>query len=98
MDGQKIKGKFVKMSFMSVTSGLDNEFMQYWLRLSSVQKESLLSVAKNFVGIKGETDVTDLRKKLILEERDKYLRGEGNSYSWEAVKSMALNKEQRNGL
>ena len=83
---------------MAATSGLDNEFMQYWLRLSSVQKESLLSVAKNFVGIKGETDVTDLRKKLILEEREKYLRGEGNSYSREEVKNMALNKAQRNGL
>ena len=83
---------------MAATSGLDNEFMQYWLRLSSVQKESLLSVAKNFVGIKDETDVTDLRKKLILEEREKYLRGEGNSYSREEVKNMALNKAQRNGL
>ncbi|HMI61347.1 MAG TPA: hypothetical protein VK518_10570 [Puia sp.] len=83
---------------MAATSGLDNEFMQYWLRLSSVQKESLLSVAKNFVGIKGEADATDLRKKLILEEREKYLRGEGNSYSWEEVKNMALNKDQRNGL
>ncbi len=28
---------------------LDNEFMQYWLKLSVVQKESLLSVIKSFV-------------------------------------------------
>lgn len=28
---------------------LDNEFMQYWQKLSVVQKESLLQVAKNYV-------------------------------------------------
>ena len=41
---------------MAATSGLDNEFMEYWLRLSLGQKESLLNVAKNFVGLREETD------------------------------------------
>lgn len=98
MDKLLFRGKFVKISFMATVSGLDNEFMQYWLKLSLGQKESLLSVAKNFVGLKEDTDATDLRKKLIQEERAKYLRGEGESYSWSEVKSMALNKDQRNGL
>jgi hypothetical protein len=46
-----------------------------WLRLSVGQKESLLNVARNFVGLGDETDVIDLRKKLIQEEREKCLRG-----------------------
>ena len=58
--------------------------MQYWLRLSLGQKESLLNVAKNFVGLREETDTIDLRKQLIQEERQKYLRGEGKSFSWES--------------
>jgi hypothetical protein len=40
----------------------------------------------------------DKRKALILEERKKYLRGEGKSYSWEDVKNIALNKNRRNEL
>jgi hypothetical protein len=83
---------------MAAASGLDSEFMHYWLRLSLVQKESLLNVAKNFVGLREEADVADLRKQLIQEERQKYLRGEGKSFNWDEVKSMALNKDKRNGL
>ncbi|HWB93645.1 MAG TPA: hypothetical protein VG605_17410 [Puia sp.] len=83
---------------MAATSPLDSEFMQYWLRLSLGQKESLLSVAKNFVGLQNETEAVDLRKKLIQEEREKYLRGEDRSFSWEEVKAMALNKDKRHGL
>lgn len=83
---------------MAAASGLDSEFMQYWLRMSLGQKESLLNVAKNFVGIREETDVAGLRKQIIQEERQKYLRGEGKSFNWEEVKEMALNKDKRNGL
>lgn len=32
---------------------LDNEFMQYWSKLSVVQKESLLSVIKSFKSKEG---------------------------------------------
>jgi hypothetical protein len=83
---------------MAAASELDSEFMQYWLRLSLGQKESLLNVAKNFVGLREETDAVDLRKQLIQEERQKYLRGEGKSFGWEEVKEMAINKDKRNGL
>jgi hypothetical protein len=83
---------------MSAASGLDGEFMRYWPKLSIGQKESLLNVAKNFIGLHEETDAVDLRKKLIQEEREKYLRGEGKSFIWEEVKTMALNKDKRNGL
>lgn len=83
---------------MAAASGLDNEFMQYWLKLSLGQKESLLNVAKNFVGLSSEPDVTDLRKNLIQEERERYLRGEDKSFIWDEVKKMAFNKDHRHGL
>jgi hypothetical protein len=83
---------------MAAAPHLDHEFMQYWLKLSIVQKESLLNVAKNFVDLKEDIAEGDLRKQIIMEERERYLRGEGTSYDWEDVKNMALNKDKRNGL
>ena len=65
---------------------------------SPLDSESLLSVAKNFVGLQNDTEAVDLRKVLIREEREKHLRGEGRSFSWDEVKNMALNKDQRHGL
>ena len=44
---------------------------------------------KNFAGVKVENEAGDLHKKLIKEEREKYPRGEGRSFSWEEVKEMA---------
>ena len=78
---------------------LDNEFLQYWSLLTITEKESLLSVAKNYVQLKQESSDPDiLRKQIIRKEREIYLRGEGVSYSWEKVKEMAVNKEKRHGL
>ena len=78
---------------------LDNEFMQYWVKLTLVEKESLLNVAKHYVNLKKEeADTDDLRKQLVMEERAKYLKGEGKSFSWDEVKDMAIDKEKRNGL
>ena len=78
---------------------LDNEFMQYWSKLTVVEKESLLSVARHYVELKDDSaDADTLRRRMIQEERRKYLQGEGQSYSWEQVKAMALNKDQRHVL
>lgn len=41
---------------------------------------------------------SDNRKHLIEEERAKYLRGEGRSYSWEEVKKIAISKDRPNDL
>jgi hypothetical protein len=41
-------------------------------------------------------DTSRFLKDIIQAEREKYLRGEGKSMSWEEVKNMAINKEQRN--
>lgn len=39
-----------------------------------------------------ELDIDLHRKNGVLEEREKYLRGEGRSYNREEVKQMALGK------
>lgn len=78
---------------------VDSEFMQYWSKLTVVEKESLLSVAKNYVQLKQEgMSSDDMRRRMIEQEREKYLRGEGKSYSWEEVKQMAVNKEKRHAI
>ena len=78
---------------------LDNEFMQYWSKLTVVEKESLLNVARNYVLLKEEdADLAEIRRNMVQEEREKYLKGEGGSYSWEEVKQMAIDKEKRDAL
>ncbi len=42
------------------------------------------------------TDVQ--RKKLVFAEREKYLNGEGKSYSWNEVRKIATGKVKRHGL
>jgi hypothetical protein len=37
-----------------------------------------------------DADLTEIRRYLVQEEREKYLKGEGKSYSWEEVKQMAI--------
>lgn len=78
---------------------LESEFMKYWSKLTIVEKESLLSVARNYVQSKqDQSEVIDLRKKIIEEERENYIKGKGQSYNWEQVKQMALNKADRHVL
>lgn len=48
--------------------------------------------------IEDEIDTESARKALIFAERNNYLNNEGNSFSWDEVKSMAINKDKRNGL
>lgn len=38
------------------------------------------------------------RKKLILAERERYLRGEGRNYTPDEVRQMALDRSKRNEL
>lgn len=45
-----------------------------------------------------EIDPDVVRRKLVHTERERYLRGEDKSYSWEEVKEMAINKENRNAV
>ena len=48
--------------------------------------------------LEDQMDTDAQRKKLIQSEREKYLNGDGKSYSWDEVKEMALNKEKRHAL
>lgn len=81
---------------MAVPS-LDHEFMQYWSKLTIVQKESLLNVVRNYIAIETET-ISEKRMQLIEAERQAYLKHEGKTFDWLQVKEMAVNKEKRNGL
>ena len=77
---------------------LDTEFMECWSQLGLVEKESLLSVAKNYLHLREEGNDGDLiRKGIIQKEREAYLKGQGVSYSWQEVKEMAVNKHTRHG-
>lgn len=86
------------MKFMAAPL-LDTEFMEYWSKLSVVEKESLLHVAKNYVELKNTfSNSSDFRRKLILQEREDYLQGKGKSYSWNEVKELAINPQKRNAI
>lgn len=41
---------------------LETEFNKYWLMLTTVEKESLLTVAKNYVHLKEEIDQVNIEQ------------------------------------
>lgn len=55
-------------------------------------------VAAIYTLLEDEMEPDVQRKKLIMAERERYLRGEGRSYSWEDIKAMAIDKTKRNEL
>lgn len=48
--------------------------------------------------LESEIDDDEARRNLVKAERQKYIDGTDRSYSWEEIKNMAKNKDQRNGL
>jgi len=65
----------------------------------SLDMHVLLNVAKNYVMLKDEeADLTEMRRRLIQEEREQFLKGEGKSYSWDEIKQMAIHKEKRDAV
>lgn len=48
--------------------------------------------------LENEIDTDAQRKSLIASERTNYLNNEGQTYNWEDVKKMAINKSERHGL
>ena len=46
----------------------------------------------------GEPETDSFRRQLIRFEREKFLRGEGESYSWDKGKQMAVNKPNRRAI
>lgn len=43
-------------------------------------------------------DIDDARMKLVLAEREQYLKGDGQTYTWQQVKDMAINRQKPNGI
>lgn len=79
-----------------LTKELDSEFRTYWSELNDEEKYSLLFIARDLVEAKQEDAfATELRKAVLLEEQQNYMRFEGLSYSWESVKKMAQGKPRR---
>lgn len=74
---------------------LDKEFMQYWMRLSVVEKESLFRVAKHYVELKDDTTPISLEQyNAEIEEAMKQMDA-GEFYTHEEV--VAMSKGWLNG-
>ncbi|TWI90855.1 hypothetical protein LX66_0215 [Chitinophaga japonensis] len=70
---------------------LDSEFMQYWLRLTSVEKESLLSVAKHYVALKDEVGRISIKQYNQEIEAAMERIDAGEFYTHEQVVEMSKN-------
>ena len=77
------------------------------LLIKNIQSQNDLKILMDFVEKLGlfETELTeedslidDQRMQLVKEERERYLKGEGKSFSWDEVKDMAKDKEKRNAI
>jgi hypothetical protein len=68
---------------------LDKDFLQYWMRLSIVEKESLLQVAKHYVDLKDNTTHISIEQyNAEIDEAMKRLDA-GESYTHEEVVEMS---------
>lgn len=68
---------------------LENDFIKYWSMLTTVEKESLLTVAKNYVHLKQEPGDIDI-KQYNTEIDEAVVRVEGGEfYTNEEVKNMS---------
>ena len=73
---------------------LDQDFMQYWMRLSVVEKESLYQVAKHYVELKDDYTPSIDQYNAEIEEAMKSMDA-GEFYTHEQVKQMS--KDWLNG-
>lgn len=74
---------------------LDQEFLQYWNRLSVVEKRSLFQVAKHYIDLKDDTAPISIEQyNAEIEDTMKAMES-GESYSHEQVKKMS--KDWLNG-
>lgn len=84
------KTKFVVNAKIMAALSLDNEFMEYWQKLSVVQKESLLEVAKIYVApaANGRISIEQYNREIdeALAQVEK-----GEVYTQEEVERMSKN-------
>ena len=74
------------------TSSIRQRLHQYIDSIEDKKVEAIYMLLEN------EIDTDTLRRKLIQIEREKYIKGEGVSYSWEDIKQMAVDKDKRDGI
>ena len=74
------------------TTGIRQKLHEFIDTIEDKKAEAIYTLLEN------EMDIDTQRKKMIQREREKYLRGEGRSYSPDEVKLMAINKEQRHAI
>jgi predicted transcriptional regulator len=76
--------KFVETYFMAAPT-LEKQFTEYWLKLTTVEKESLLIVARNYIQSREENGQTTINQ--YNKEIDEAMRqmDEGEFYSHEEV-------------
>jgi hypothetical protein len=74
---------------------LDNEFMKYWLKLSQPEKESLLSVAKNFVELKEDTGQISIEQ--YNKEIDEAMARMDNDEFYTHQQAVQISKSRLNG-
>jgi len=68
---------------------LENEFSKYWSKLSAVEKESLLTVAKNYVQLKEDPQNIDIEQyNFEIDEAISRVEA-GESFTHEEVLKMA---------
>jgi hypothetical protein len=83
--------KFVKKAIMEVKQ-MRQKLHQF---IDSMEDEKAAAI---YTLLENELDTDSYRRKLVLQERQAYLAGEGVMYSWEDVKQTTKHKEKRNGL
>lgn len=74
---------------------LDNEFMEQWLKLSVPEKESLLSVAKNFVELK--EDIGRISIEQYHKELDEAMARMDNDEFYTHEQAVQISKSRLNG-
>ena len=74
---------------------LDNEFMEYWLKLSLVEKASLLSVAKQYVELREDAAHVSIEEynKEISEAMGRINNGEFHTHE----QALAISQSWLNG-
>lgn len=68
---------------------LDQEFLRYWSRLSTVEKQSLFQVAKQYVDLKDDTTPISLEQYNAEIEESMKCMEDGEFYTHDQVKEMS---------
>lgn len=74
------------------TTGIRKKLHDFIDTIEDKKAEAIYTLFEN------EMDTDSQRRRLILAERESYLKGEGQSYTPDEIRQMALNKHKRDAL